>query len=174
MRDIGLCQQLALVDAIRKGRTQERRLAAQEPISRCASSQWQIGPSNRGKAAVTTRPLYCDSSSSRCTAMVIPFWISLIVILSMILVYISPRLTRMALAAALAVSVVVFMSGYTFLYFHGLRMHSDNLRGGLPYVMQYDTAPDDKLLVFHPIPQHARTLSQRLEQYRLGPFARLP
>jgi len=134
-----------------------------------------------GCAAITTHArirfgVY-QASSSRYCSVVIPFWISLIVVSSMVVVHLRPRLRRTASNAALAATVVVFIVGYSLLYYRGLHILQDRsalILDGLPYVVHYDTAPDDKLRVFHPIPQRVRTVAPSLEQFHLSCFAHRP
>src|SRR5262245_7039827 len=87
----------------------------------------------------------------RYRSIVVLLWISFIVTSSMIAAHISPRFNRATVRAVSATAVIIFMAGYSYLYYRGFRhiqRRSQILAGGLPYVIDYDKAPDDKLLVF--------------------------
>jgi hypothetical protein len=115
-----------------------------------------------------------QANQPRYRSIVMPLWISLIVLLSMIAFHITPRFSRATIAWALAGAIIVFAGGYSYLYYRGfryIRLRSQALSDGLPYLMHYDTAPDDKLRIFHPSPATVRNLSRELERYHLGPFA---
>src|SRR5262249_26575650 len=110
----------------------------------------------------------------RYRSIVVLFWVSLIVLLSMIMVHISSRLSRPVMMMALTIGVILFAGGYCYLYYRGLRhiqLRSQLFAEGLPYLMQYETAPDEKLRTFHPDPNAVRELSRKLERCHLGPFA---
>lgn len=110
----------------------------------------------------------------RYRSIVVLLWVSLIVTLSMIALHISPRFDRATITAALVTAVIIFIGGYSYLYYRGWRhiqIRSQMLAGGLPYVIDYDRAPDDKLQIFHPDPSTVRDLARKLEQHHLGPFA---
>jgi len=113
----------------------------------------------------------------RYRSIVVLLWISLIVSLSMIALHVSPRFNRATVKAALATAIIVFMGGYSYLYYRGFRhiqLRSQILAAGLPYLIDYDRAPDDKLQIFHPDSSTVRDLARKLEQYHLGPFAVSP
>jgi hypothetical protein len=115
-----------------------------------------------------------QANQPRYRSIVMPLWISLIVLLSMIAAHITPKFSRVTMTWALTAAIIIFIGGYSYLYYRGfryIRLHSQVLAAGLPYLLQYDTAPDDKLRIFHPNPATVRELSRKLERYHLGPFA---
>jgi hypothetical protein len=115
-----------------------------------------------------------QANQPRYRSIVLPFWISLAVVLSMIAFHASSRLGHRQLRGALAVIIVLFLAGYSYLYYRGLkyiRLQSERCAAGLPYVLDYDKAPDAMLRLLHPYPATVRALSRQLDQYHLGPFA---
>ena len=115
-----------------------------------------------------------QANQPRYRSVVIPFWISFAVVLSMVAVHALSRFDRRQLRPAVAAIVVVFLAGYSYLYYRGLgyiRFQSQLCTAGLPYILDYDKAPDEKLRPLHPYPPTVRALSRKLDQYHLGPFA---
>ena len=115
-----------------------------------------------------------QANQPRYRSIVVPFWISLAVVLSIIAFQASSRLDRRRLRAAVALVVVLFLAGYSYLYYRGLkyiRLQSWRCAAGLPYVLDYDKAPDAMLRLLHPYPTTVRNLARQLDQYHLGPFA---
>jgi hypothetical protein len=118
-----------------------------------------------------------QAASSRYSAIVILFWISTFVIASMIMVPIGLRFRPATWMVPLAALILILVCGYSYLYYKGLRwiqVRNAIFVQGLPYVLDYDRAPDDQLRVFHPLPSTVRELSRKLEHYQLGPFAGRP
>jgi hypothetical protein len=116
-----------------------------------------------------------QANQPRYRSIVVPLWISLVVILAMITFHISAWIDRRALSTAIASVIIVFLGGYGYLYYRGfryIRSHSQLCADGLPYVLQYDIAPDEALRLLHPYPGTVKALSRKLDQYRLGPFAK--
>src|SRR5262249_2320654 len=62
-----------------------------------------------------------QANQARYRSIVIPLWISLIVTLSMIAFHLSPRLDRRVLSAGLASAIILFLGGYSYLYYRGFR-----------------------------------------------------
>jgi len=115
-----------------------------------------------------------QANQPRYRSIVVPLWISLVVLASMIALHLSPRFTRRTIATALTAALILFGLGYSYLYYRGfkyIRLRSQVLAGGLPALMHYKAASDDELRIFHPNPQTVRDLSRKLERYHLGPFA---
>ena len=115
-----------------------------------------------------------QANQPRYRSIVVPLWISFIVLASMVAVHVSPRFSRATIAGVLTAALILFAGGYCYLYYRGfryIRLRSQILAAGLPYLMHYETASDDELRIFHPNPQTVRELSRKLELYHLGPFA---
>jgi hypothetical protein len=115
-----------------------------------------------------------QANQPRYRSIVVPLWISLIVTSSIIAVHLGPRFNRATIAISVTASIILFIGGYSYLYYRGflyIRLRSHILADGLPYLMHYETAPDDKLQIFHPNPATVRGMSRKLERYQLGPFA---
>jgi hypothetical protein len=115
-----------------------------------------------------------QANQPRYRSIVVPFWISLAVVLSLAGVHALAPFDRRRLRPALAAIVIVFLAGYSYLYYRGLRyirLQSQLCATGLPYVRDYDNAPDEGLRPLHPYPGTVRALSRKLDHYHLGPFA---
>jgi hypothetical protein len=115
-----------------------------------------------------------QAASSRYNAIVILFWISITVIVSIVATRVGVRFKRPTWMVPLTAFIVISMASYAYLYYKGLqliRMRNAIFIQVLPYVLNYEQAPDYQLQVFHPYAQAVRGLSRRLEQYQLGPFA---
>jgi len=115
-----------------------------------------------------------QASSSRYRPIAVLFWISLVVLLSMVAWEARMRFSRSAVVLMTAGASVLFLTGYCYLYYRGvgaLTRHSEYVAVGVPWIMDYDHAPDDELRRYHPNPSIVRELSRKLEKYSLGPFA---
>jgi len=116
-----------------------------------------------------------QASSSRYRPIAVLFWISLVVLLSMVAWEARTRFSRSAVVLMTAGASVLFLTGYCYLYYRGvgaLTRHSEYVAVGVPWIMDYSHAPDDELRRYHPNPSIVRELSRKLEKYSLGPFAR--
>jgi hypothetical protein len=115
-----------------------------------------------------------QATSSRYRPIASLFWISLVMISSMVAYQIRPRFSRRVVVAASAAVIIAFMGGYWFLYYRGvgaLKRHSEYVAAGVRHIMDYSHASDDDLRMYHPTPSTVRELSRKLDQYHLGPFA---
>jgi hypothetical protein len=115
-----------------------------------------------------------QATASRYRPVAALFWISLTAILSMIAYNIKGRFSRRVMAVVTAGAIIIFMTGYAMLYYRGLgalQRHSEFVASGLPYIMNYDSTPDEKLQMYHPTGSTVRELSRKLDHYHLGPFA---
>jgi hypothetical protein len=118
-----------------------------------------------------------QATASRYRPVAILFWIALTAILSMIAWEIRHRFSRAVALAVICPAIMLFMTGYWSLYYRGfgaLTRHSEAVAAGLQYIMNYESAPDHELAKYHPIPSTVRAVSRKLDQYRLGPFAKGP
>jgi hypothetical protein len=115
-----------------------------------------------------------QATSSRYRPVAFLFWISLIVLVSMVAFEFRARFRRAAGTVLTAAASILFLTGYCYLYYRGvgaLHRHSEYVAVGIPWIMDYNRAPDDELRRYHPNPSTVRELSRKLDQYRLGPFA---
>jgi hypothetical protein len=116
-----------------------------------------------------------QATASRYRPVAILFWISLMTILTMIACEVRHRFSCRVIAAAVFGAIMLFMTGYWYLYYRGfgaLTRHSEAVAAGLPYVLNYERATDKELGIYHPTPSTVRALSRKLDQYHLGPFAK--
>ena len=115
-----------------------------------------------------------QATSSRYRPVAFLFWISLVVLVSMVAWEVRERFSRSLRVALTAGAAILFLAGYCYLYYRGvgaLSRHSEYVAFGVPWILNYSQAPDDELRRYHPNPATVRELSRKLEQYHLGPFA---
>jgi hypothetical protein len=115
-----------------------------------------------------------QATSSRYRPVAFLFWISLVVLVSMVAWEVRERFSRSLRVVLTAAAAFLFLAGYSYLYYRGvgaLSRRSEYVAVGVPWIMNYSQAPDDELRRYHPNPSIVRELSGKLDQYRLGPFA---
>jgi len=115
-----------------------------------------------------------QATASRYRPVAVLFWISLTVIMSIVAYSLRTRFSRRFVVATVTAVTLVFLTGYSYLYYRGfgaLTRHSEYVAFGVPYVLNYERAADDELRMYHPTPSIVRELSRKLDQYHLGPFA---
>jgi hypothetical protein len=115
-----------------------------------------------------------QATSSRYRPMAVLFWIALAAMLSMVAWEVRTRFRRPVRITVTAAAVIIFLTGYFYLYYRGfgaLTRHSEYVAVGVPWILNYNDAPDDELRRYHPDPSIVRELSRKLDQYHLGPFA---
>jgi len=111
--------------------------------------------------------------TSRYRAIATPFWISLTVILTLVAYEIRERFSRRVVMGVSAAAIILFLSGYGFLYyraFGALTRNSALIASSVPDIMNYSGVSDEQLRRYHWTPSTVRELSRKLDYYHLGPF----